>query len=111
MVREGPYDIFFCFSWAGLYDGRYDNLTLKNLVQSDDKYEKVRKMVGQTDCIIIDEISMLFAKLFEQLEMVCSVVSDNDKLFGGKQIILCGDFFQLPPVPDALHGDDGKFLF
>ena len=54
---------------------------------------------------------MLSAKLFEQLEMVCSVVSGNNKVFGGKQIVLCGDFFQLPPVPDPLHLDDGKFCF
>ena len=92
----------FIFSWAGLYDGRYDILTLKNLVVEDDKYAHVRKNVSETDCIIIDEISMLSAKLFEQLEMVCSVVSGNNKVFGGKQIVLCGDFFHFTPSTGSL---------
>jgi len=102
---------FFYYSWAGLYDGRYDILKLKNLVVEDDKYAHVRNNLSETYCIIVDGISMLSAKLFEQLEMVCSVVSGNYKVFGGKQIVLCGDFFQLPPVPDPLHSDDGKFCF
>lgn len=80
-------------------------------MQTDDKYESVRKNVVDTDCIIIDEISMISAKVFEQLEAVCSVICGNNKVFGGKQIVLCGDFYQLSPVPDSLHGDDGKFCF
>ena len=70
-------------SWTGLYKVRYGILTFTNLVVEDDKYAHVRKNLSETDCIKVDEISMLSAKLFEQLEMVCSVVSGNNKVFGG----------------------------
>ncbi|XP_062566614.1 uncharacterized protein LOC134228937 [Saccostrea cucullata] len=53
---------------------------------------------------------MLSEKLFDQVEAVCSLKNDN-LLFGGIQIILCGDFFQLPPVKNKLYMDEGKFCF
>jgi hypothetical protein len=90
------------FSWAGLYDGRYDILTLKDLVVNDDKYDHVRRNVKSAEVIIIDEISMSSQKLFEQLEAVCNLLHDKNKYFGGLQVILCGDFYQLPPVPDEV---------
>ncbi|XP_052896400.1 ATP-dependent DNA helicase PIF1 [Anopheles moucheti] len=48
--------------------------------------------------LIIDEISMIDADFFEKIEAVARYVRKNDKPFGGIQLILCGDFFQLPPV-------------
>uniref|UniRef100_A0A182PJQ6 ATP-dependent DNA helicase PIF1 n=1 Tax=Anopheles epiroticus TaxID=199890 RepID=A0A182PJQ6_9DIPT len=48
--------------------------------------------------LIIDEISMIDADFFEKIEAVARYVRKNDKPFGGVQLILCGDFFQLPPV-------------
>ena len=99
------------FSWAGLYDGRYDNVTLKDLVLKDDKYAKVRENVGKCDVIIIDEVSMLSKKDFEQLEMVCRVVKGNGLIFGGIQLVVCGDFYQLPPVPNAMYNDSEEYCF
>lgn len=48
--------------------------------------------------LIIDEISMVDGDFFEKIEAVARYVRKNDKPFGGIQLILCGDFFQLPPV-------------
>lgn len=48
--------------------------------------------------LIIDEISMVDGDYFEKIEAVARYIRKNDKPFGGIQLILCGDFFQLPPV-------------
>lgn len=48
--------------------------------------------------LIIDEISMIDADLFEQLDKVARHIKNKDVPFGGIQIILSGDFLQLPPV-------------
>ncbi|XP_031624405.1 ATP-dependent DNA helicase PIF1 [Contarinia nasturtii] len=48
--------------------------------------------------LIIDEISMVDGEYFEKIEAVARNIRKNDKPFGGIQLILCGDFLQLPPV-------------
>lgn len=48
--------------------------------------------------LIIDEISMVDADLFDKLEYIAREVRHNPYPFGGIQLICCGDFFQLPPV-------------
>lgn len=49
-------------------------------------------------CLIIDEISMIGADYFDKLDAVAKVVRKCRKPFGGIQLVLCGDFLQLPPV-------------
>ncbi|XP_043843659.1 ATP-dependent DNA helicase PIF1 [Dromiciops gliroides] len=48
--------------------------------------------------LVIDEVSMVEASLFDKLEAVARAVRQQDKPFGGIQLIICGDFLQLPPV-------------
>ncbi|OQR97688.1 ATP-dependent DNA helicase PIF1-like [Achlya hypogyna] len=50
--------------------------------------------------LIIDEISMLDGRLFELLEGVARRIRKSKAFFGGIQLILSGDFYQLPPVND-----------
>ncbi|XP_058064821.1 ATP-dependent DNA helicase PIF1, partial [Anopheles bellator] len=61
--------------------------------------------------LIIDEISMVEADYFEKIEAVARYVRKNDKPFGGIQLILCGDFFQLPPVSRLDRFADGAGPF
>lgn len=61
------------------------------------------------DSIIIDEISMLDIDYFVLISDICRIVREEDKPFGGIQIILCGDFLQLPPI--GVSSDGYKFLF
>lgn len=64
-------------------------------------YKKKRELMRQVDTLIIDEISMVrsdvFAAIDKRLKQVASKANKN-KPFGGKQVICCGDFFQLSPI-------------
>ncbi|XP_037642340.1 ATP-dependent DNA helicase PIF1 [Sebastes umbrosus] len=53
-----------------------------------------------TSCrhLIIDEVSMVEAQFFDKLESVARSVRRSTAPFGGIQLIVCGDFLQLPPV-------------
>ncbi|KAM4605002.1 ATP-dependent DNA helicase PIF1 [Polymixia lowei] len=48
--------------------------------------------------LIIDEISMVEAQFFDKLESIARSVRRSTEPFGGIQLIVCGDFLQLPPV-------------
>lgn len=48
--------------------------------------------------LIIDEISMIDADLFDALDHIACGLRENDHPMGGLQLVLCGDFLQLPPV-------------
>ena len=48
--------------------------------------------------LIIDEISMVRADLFEMMNQICQRALGNDKPFGGIPIVVVGDMFQLPPI-------------
>jgi ATP-dependent DNA helicase PIF1 len=53
---------------------------------------------------------MLSKKMFESLNEVCKL-KDPELFFGGIQLILSGDFTQLPPVPNQMYGEEGDFCF
>ena len=84
--------------WAGigireyLSDGDIDALEQKQYLWK--RFEKAR-------VLIIDEVSMLHAHRLDMVEQVCRRFKRNDLPFGGLQVILSGDFFQLPPVTRA----------
>ncbi len=62
----------------------------------------LRTRMREIDVLVIDEISMLSATQFESASYVCQMFrNDQEKPFGGIQIVLCGDFSQLPPVKGA----------
>lgn len=63
----------------------------------------------KTKHLIIDEISMVDAEFFDKLEAVARYIRKTERPFGGIQLILCGDFFQLPPI--SKRDEKVKFCF
>lgn len=57
-----------------------------------------REIIEKTDVLIIDEISMLHDYRLDMVDEVCRLVRKKDEPFGGIQVIMSGDFYQLPPV-------------
>lgn len=62
------------------------------------KTDYVKKRIKRASVLIIDEVSMLSPETFSMVDLVCREIKDQEKLFGGLQIVAVGDFFQLPPV-------------
>ncbi|KAH8262882.1 hypothetical protein KR044_001312 [Drosophila immigrans] len=61
--------------------------------------------------LIIDEISMVDGQFFEKIEAVARHIRRNERPFGGIQLILCGDFLQLPPVVKSNETGAQRFCF
>lgn len=58
-----------------------------------------REIIEKTDVLIIDEISMLHDFRFDMVDEICRLIrKEPDLPFGGIQVIMSGDFFQLPPI-------------
>jgi len=68
------------------------------------KYPEVLAKIRHLDTLIIEEISMLSAEMFDTISRYLSIVRDDKNPFGGIQLLLVGDFCQLPPV-------QGSFCF
>ena len=67
-----------------------------------------REIIEKTDILIIDEISMLHDYRLDMVDEVCRLVRKApDVPFGGIQIVMSGDFFQLPPVNRAGSREGG----
>jgi ATP-dependent DNA helicase PIF1 len=82
-------------SWSGIgLATGFSNNIIKKAVNN--KY--IKKRWKDTDILIIDEISMMSNKVFNILNEIAKQIRKNDKPFGGIQVILSGDFYQLPPV-------------
>lgn len=96
--------------WSGIEDGRHSPSEIKTVILNNVKYAHVVENVRKTDILIIDEVSMLSKKVFESLCEVCAI--KNEKYaFGGMQLVFCGDFYQLPPVSNAMYNEEGKYCF
>ncbi|XP_047105012.1 ATP-dependent DNA helicase PIF1-like [Schistocerca piceifrons] len=72
---------------------------------------QVQQMWRKCRHLIIDEISMVEGEFFEKLDYVARIVRNNERPFGGIQLILCGDFLQLPPVCRDAKPGQAKICF
>ncbi|HLP86268.1 MAG TPA: AAA family ATPase [Candidatus Paceibacterota bacterium] len=95
-------------SWSGI--GVKNYLDEKELEHLEDK-KYLWKRFEKARVLIIDEVSMLHASQLDMVERVCRRFKRNDKPFGGLQVILSGDFFQLPPVNKREEENESGMIF
>jgi hypothetical protein len=82
-------------SWTGM--GIKDSLTKYDLEELRTK-KYLRNHFDRTEVLVIDEVSMLHHFRLDMIDQVCRYMKNSTAPFGGLQVILCGDFFQLPPI-------------
>ena len=82
-------------SWAGIGLGKG---TIGELYTKIRRNTKVMRHWLCTDLLIIDEVSMMTAELLNKLNELAKKIRSSKKPFGGIQVVLVGDFYQLPPV-------------
>lgn len=110
-------------SWSGLGisvdvpdPDEYDEESGKRVID-DRKWKYVLKRIRGTDILVIDEMSMLPAYFLTNLDKICRMAKRSEKPFGGIQVVMVGDFLQLPPIPDKgiidKHGNpiDSRLCF
>ncbi|MGB4762013.1 MAG: PIF1 family ATP-dependent DNA helicase [Candidatus Saccharimonas sp.] len=59
---------------------------------------KTREILRNIDAIVIDEVSMIRVDLMEGISAKLQIARRDDRPFGGCQMIMFGDLYQLPPV-------------
>lgn len=80
-------------------DPRFSFRKLKEFLKYNSAHQK---LVRETELIIIDEISMVRADIIDFIDRILRLYSRNlREPFGGKQLLLVGDIFQLEPVVKA----------
>ncbi len=93
-------------SWSGI--GIKRSLTPYDLDHIATTEYLVRR-IRHTKVLILDEVSMIDALTLDMVDMVCREIKNSEEVFGGLQVILVGDFFQLPPI--AKFGQETHFAF
>lgn len=91
------------FAGVGLAEG--DAETLVSQVLNNRRVFRRWKMVK---ALVVDEISMVEADFFDKLEYIARMIRENDETWGGIQLVVSGDFLQLPPVKVGRDFDRGK---
>uniref|UniRef100_A0A6C0CEJ1 HRDC domain-containing protein n=1 Tax=viral metagenome TaxID=1070528 RepID=A0A6C0CEJ1_9ZZZZ len=94
-------------SWSSIINQGADIDSLYNIISRN---KSVISRWANTDILIVDEISMMSKKYFELMDGIGKRIRNNDMAFGGIQLIFLGDFYQLPPVGDRVHGTE-QFCF
>ena len=94
-------------SWSGIGIRRdlspYDVDTISGNKRVHDRITSAR-------VLIIDEVSMLSAQTLTMVNVVCREIRKNNQPFGGLQVVLVGDFFQLPPVTRNEYDEQASLL-
>ena len=81
------------FAGVGLGEG-----SLQSLMKKLRRNKKALVRWNKVKVLVIDEVSMINGNFLNKLDEIAKAVRKNRQPFGGIQLVLCGDFFQLPPV-------------
>ncbi len=83
-------------SWSGIGIAKdINDPKIKKMLRGKNfKWQEIR----ETKVLVIDEISMLDSSRLALIDRICKEVKDPFRPFGGLQVVVCGDFFQLPPI-------------
>lgn len=95
-------------SWAGI--GIREEMSKSDLNKLLKKKPMVER-INDAQVLIIDEISMLAGSTLACVDQVLRFVRANFQPFGGLQLVVCGDFFQLPPINKDNEDIRKKFAF
>jgi ATP-dependent DNA helicase PIF1 len=95
-------------SWAGI--GIKDRLHEYDLQEISEKKPTVKKKIEAAKVLFIDEVSMLHHFRLDMVDKVLRHIKKSDAPFGGIQVVLCGDFFQLPPI-SRMGEPDAHFIY
>lgn len=96
-------------SWGGL---GIASGSIKDIVKRVTRNKHKKIAWKSTDILVIDEVSMMSKKMFDIIDDISRTArGKKDIPFGGMQVILSGDFYQLPPVGDNDDPDSTAFCF
>jgi len=95
-------------SWSGI--GVKDTLSEKDLEKLETT-QRIKSNYKKTKVLIIDEISMLHKHQLNMIDQIARHILASDQPFGGIQVVVCGDFFQLPPVSSGNQLEEKQFAF
>jgi len=96
-------------SWSGL--GISQDITEEELDVIESR-SKVFKRINEIEILIIDEISMLHRRTLQDIDTIMRHVRrEPSEPFGGVQVVVSGDFFQLPPVTKSYESSQDRYAF
>ncbi|MEK7546875.1 MAG: helix-turn-helix domain-containing protein [Patescibacteria group bacterium] len=95
-------------SWSGMgIKTKLDKYDLDKISSS----KHIVKRIRRAKVLIIDEVSMLPPETLSMIDAICRKIKQNTEPFGGVQIVLVGDFFQLPPIVKTEVVNDSQIMF
>lgn len=95
-------------SWSGI--GINSHLSMSQIQKLRER-PYLKKKIAKVSVLIIDEVSMLHRNQLDLVSEVLQAFKENPEPFGGIQVVLTGDFLQLPPICKNEESAANKFAF
>lgn len=95
-------------SWAGIGTAKGSDDVIVGRIKTD---SRKRNNWKRCKVLIVDEVSMMSARLFNLLDQIGKQCRMSGRPFGGIQVIFSGDFYQLPPIGNKDDIESSQFCF